>query len=146
MTLRHTWSLVGGARGGKECYDGYNDGYGMSEVRSRVEDCLEQPQRTAADGGRWQPMGIPSSDGAQAWTPPPSWLTTTHPHNARPAFWPQTRQVQVQRLFQSPPIPVRWQTVKVLSFASWHQIHPRHHANFPKTSFVNKQLSWVLVL
>ena len=62
---RHTWSLVRGARGCEECNDGDNDGYGEPEVSSRVEGCQEQPQRSAA-GGRWQPMGIASTDGAPA--------------------------------------------------------------------------------
>ena len=150
MTSRHTWSFVGGAGGGQECYDGQDDGYGVSEVSSRVEACQEQPQRSAAAGGRWQPMGRDSTDGARAWTPPPPW--STHPHIAKPTFLAPTqfrshppRPVQVRDYFKVRPFRCDGKQLKFCHLQVGLKFKQAITQNFPKTSFVNKQLSRVLL-
>ena len=144
MTSRHTWSFVGGAGGGQECYDGQDDGYGVSEVSSRVEACQEQPQRSAAAGGRWQPMGMDSTDGARAWTPPPFW--STHPHIAKPTFWPppssgpthpdQFRSGTISR-FSHSGVMASSQSSVICKLAL--------NSSRPSRKTFPKQLSWVLL-
>ena len=106
-------------------------------MSSRVEACQEQPQRSAAAGGRWQPMGMDSTDGARAWTPPPFW--STHPHIAKPTFLAPTqfrshppRPVQVRDYFKVRPFRCDGKQLKFCHLQVGLKFKEAITQNFPK--------------